>query len=387
MDRETLAKRLLAEFEWLHSHPELSYAEFETTAHIRAALLEAGIAVLDTPLATGLVAEIHGGRTGATVALRADIDALPINEESGVAYSSIHEGRMHACGHDFHTSGLLGAALLLQERRKNLAGAVRLLFQPAEEVSGGAAGMIAAGGLDGVEEIYGLHVMPNLKSGVVAVTEGATFAATLKFSIRIQGKGGHAAMPELCADPIVAAAALISSAQTIVSRNTGPFESVVVSCTHIEAGTAWNIIPDTAFIEGTIRALGTEKCAAASEKLNAVCRGTEKAFNVTIAYTPENDAPSTNNDAILCDFIRNVAADSGYQVTAFQPTMGGEDFALYQQKVPGVFFCFGVESPYALHHPKFTAKTDNLAAAALLLARIAEQALERLAAGSRRPVR
>jgi amidohydrolase len=215
----------------------------------------------------------------------------------------------------------------------------------------------------------------------VAVKDGATFGSTARFAISVQGKGGHAAMPELCKDPLVAAAALVCAAQTVISRNTNPFDTAVLSFTRIESGSAWNIVPDTAFIEGTIRGLGEGNCKRAAEQLERMCGGIALAYNVSIDFKPEFDSPSTNNDKTLCDFLWKLAEGNGYEVEEFTPTLGGEDFAYYQKRIPGVFFCFGVDSPFGLHHPKFQAKTDMLFQAARLMALIAESALARLAQG------
>ncbi|MDR2521251.1 MAG: amidohydrolase [Spirochaetaceae bacterium] len=381
MRDDDLRERLQSEFEWLHQHPELSGAEFETTRHIRAALEAAGVPVLDTGLATGLVAEIRGRGAdtgGTTVALRADIDALPITEETGLPHRSRAEGCMHACGHDFHTSALLGAALLLAENRATLPGTVKLIFQPAEESSGGAAQVLATGALEDVREIYGLHVMPNLASGVIAIKEGATFAASAKFTVDLRGTGGHAAMPEQCKDPVLALAALIQAAQSIVSRRTSPFDAVVVSFTHIEAGRTWNVIPAAACAEGTIRALGTERCEQAARELERLCAGIASAYDVEIVPRVIPDTPATNNNSALCDFARETARATGCRVIEFTPIMGSEDFALYQQRIPGVFFCAGVQSPFPLHHPRFLADTAALPQCARLLALLAERALHRL---------
>ncbi|MDR2468822.1 MAG: amidohydrolase [Spirochaetaceae bacterium] len=366
-------------FRWLHSHPELSTAEFETTAYLRAALEAASIDVLNTGLATGIVARLNGGQPGQCVALRADIDALSIHEASGLEYASCNIGVMHACGHDFHSAALIGAALLLKERRQKLQGDVVLVFQPAEEASGGAATVLKTGVLDEVREIYGLHVAPNYPSGVVALKAGGTFAAVLAFNIKITGTGGHAALPHQSRDPITATAALITSAQSIVSRNCDPFDAVVLSFTHIAAGTTWNVIPGEALIEGTIRALSVEKAQFVADRLCELCAGIKLTHNLDAAINWWMDAPATNNNRDLTRFAAETAQGLGLNVTEYTPTMAGEDFALYQQKIPGVFINFGVDSPHGLHHPAFNAHTTHLGSAAELLAALAEKALIRLA--------
>ena len=380
-----LQNELLEYFLWFHKHPELSYAEFDTTKRIKEILTEFGIEILNTNLKTGLVAIVRGENSSAingkgtikTVALRADIDALPVQEESGVNYASVKSGCMHACGHDFHLTALLGAAKILHNNRGALIGNVKLVFQPAEEVSGGAAKVMESGALDDVSEIYGMHVGPESENGIIAISPGATFASTTYLKITVNGRGGHAAMPHICIDPVVASAQLIQAAQTIVSRSTNPAERVVVSFTHIEAGKAWNIIPPQAFIEGTIRTLGTENAKQTVARLKDICKGIEIASGCTINFEAAQDSPSTNNDPALCEFTIATARALGFKYAPFVPTMAGEDFAVYQEKIRGVFIGFGVESPHALHHPAFAANTSGLGRAAELLAAIAEGALKR----------
>ncbi|GHU44291.1 hydrolase [Spirochaetia bacterium] len=374
-----LQAELLEYFLWFHKHPELSYAEFNTTKKIKEILTSLGIEIINTNLKTGLVAIVRAENNSAaakkTVALRADIDALPVQEESGVSYASQTPGCMHACGHDFHITALLGAAKILHDKRGTLGGDVKLVFQPAEEASGGAVQVMETGALDDVSEIYGMHVGPESENGIIAISPGATFASTTLLKITIAGKGGHAAMPHLCIDPIVAAAQLIQAAQTIVSRSTNPADRVVVSFTHIEAGKTWNTIPPSAFIEGTIRTLGTEKAKQTAARLNDICKGIGIASGCTINLEERRDAPSTDNDPALCEQAAATARALGFRTEPFVPTMAGEDFAVYQEKIRGVFIGFGVESPHALHHPAFAAQTSELARAAELLAAIAEDAL------------
>jgi amidohydrolase len=250
---EELQNKLTGYFQWFHRHPELSKKEFQTTARIREILLEYEIdEITDTSLSAGLVAVLRGKPGGKTVALRADIDALPVTETTGLPYASETPGVMHACGHDFHLTALLGAAILLAGGWEKLNGNVYLIFQSAEESAEsvtGARELLATGALDTVNEIYGLHTAPALEPGIVAVGPGALYAAVALFHILIKGKSGHAAMPHLAADPIPALASVISQAQTIVSRGTDPFEAVALSITHVEAGTAWNVIPGEAMLE------------------------------------------------------------------------------------------------------------------------------------------
>jgi amidohydrolase len=231
MDINSLQEILIEHFKWFHKNPELSFAEHKTTQRIKTILQEHGIEIIPTPLETGLVARIDGTLNAVqkTVALRADIDALPIQEETGLHYRSENAGCMHACGHDFHITALLGAAILLHEKRAEFSGTVKLLFQPAEELSRGAENVMQTGALDDVDEIYGLHVLPELDAGTVAVSPGAAYAGVGLFKITVTGKGGHAAIPQLTIDPVIICARIITDVQTIVSRNIDPF--------------AWDIYP------------------------------------------------------------------------------------------------------------------------------------------------
>ncbi|MDR0877999.1 MAG: amidohydrolase [Treponema sp.] len=386
-----LQKTLEEYFKWFHRHPELGNEEKETTAHIRDILTAAGVEILDTSLKTGLVAQISGTKSDSqsksqngqqktpVVALRCDIDALPIDEASGVAYASENPHCMHACGHDFHITSMLGAALLLTQEKENLTGTIKLLFQPAEEGGGGAKQVLDSGVLDDVEEIYGLHVAADLEKNVIAVRPGATHAAVGSFKIVIRGKGSHAAYPHLSNDPLVASAAIITAAQTIVSRNTSPFEQAVVSITHVEGGSAWNVIPSEVLIEGTFRAFSEEKLNYLSERLAQICEGIGISYGLQVDYAWKRYTIATNNDPALAEFAAQTARDLGLTVIEGEPGMGGEDFALYQQKIKGVFWNIGVASPNGLHHPGFVANLEPLSTAAGLLARLGKGALERLA--------
>ncbi|MDR2134215.1 MAG: amidohydrolase, partial [Treponema sp.] len=345
MDRVSLQQKLEQHFRWFHQHPEPGNGEIETTARIREILHEAGIEVLDTGLKTGLVARIPGTgrfpRDGAApgtktgkpvIALRCDIDALPLTECSGLSYASQRPGFMHACGHDFHLTALLGAALLLSEEGEELAGTVKLLFQPAEEGGGGAKQVLDTHVLDDVDEIYGLHVSPETAPGIIGVSPGPTHAAVGAFKIVVTGRGGHAARPQDTLDPIPAAAWLVGAAQTIVSRNTDPFDNSVVSFTRLEAGSTWNVIPETALLEGTFRAFTDEKLARTGRRLEEFCRGAAESFGLRIDFDWTMNTSAVDNDPALSKFTAETAESLGFSVVPCTPGMGGEDFALYQKR-------------------------------------------------------
>ena len=372
-----LQDKLEQYFKWFHQHPEPSNGEFETTARIREILQEAGIEIVETTLKSGLVARIEGSKSP-VVALRCDVDALPIKEASALPYSSLKDGFMHACGHDFHMTSLLGAALLLNEEKEALKGTVKLIFQPAEETGNGAKQVLDSHILDDVSEIYGLHVEASHKSGFIGISPGATNAAVGVFSMLIKGKGAHGASPHCAHDPIIAAAQLINASQVIISRNTDPFDQAVLSFTHVEAGNTWNVIPEQAFLEGTIRAFTVEKLSCIAKRLDEFCRATEKAMEVNIDFKYLVDTIATDNDPALSVFAAKVAEDLGLTVIPTQRIMAGEDFALYQKKIPGLFWTIGVNSPEGLHNPGFIADITQLSKASLLLKALAHQSLERL---------
>ncbi|MDR2795326.1 MAG: amidohydrolase [Spirochaetaceae bacterium] len=379
MNGGNLQEQLFAWFQWFHRHPEPSGAEHETTARIREILRGIGITVIDTPLQTGLVARVDGKSEGPVVALRCDIDALPIEEHSGLSYSSGNAGYMHACGHDFHLTAMLGAAALLDRRREALKGTVKLVFQSAEETGVGAKQVLETGVLDDVREIFGLHVDDSRAPGVFSVSAGPVSAAVGGFRAVIRGKGGHASVPHECIDPVSAAGQLIVAAQTIVSRSTDPFDKVVVSITHVQAGNTWNVIPQEALLEGTIRTLGTDQFKTVAERLGRICGGVDRISGAVTEYIWQCGAPSVDNDAALADFAAKTAESLGLTVMPAIPNMGGEDFALYQQRIPGVFFTVGVGSPQTTHHPGFRANPSPLGAAAGFLAELGIRSLERTA--------
>ena len=363
------------EYEWLHRHPEIALQEIQTTEHIKKFLLDHDIELLDLPLATGVLAVIRGKKAHPVAALRADIDALPLQEETGLPFASQCPGMMHACGHDFHTASLLGAALLLKERQNELEGTVKLLFQPAEESASGAEKVLATGLLDDVDVIFGLHVRADSIPGTIYIKTGADHAAVDRFLIDIKGNGAHAAHPNLGTDPIVAAAALILGFQTVVSRNVDPMNQAVVSITRMESGTTWNIIPGTAQLEGTVRTFDDGTRTLVKSRLEAISAGIGLSYGAEINFSWVSGMPATDNDAALVAFVRKTAADLGLPVEELVASMGGEDFSIYQQQIPGAMWQIGVGSNYFLHHPKFSVDRSALPKAARLAAALGEQIL------------
>lgn len=370
---ENIKAYIEGEFQWFHRHPELSYEEVETTKRIRASLERTGIRILDLHLKTGLVAEVGEGET--VVALRADIDALPIEEQTDLPYRSESAGRMHACGHDFHTSSVLGAALLLKKREKDLKGRVRLFFQPAEEAPGGAKVLMEAGALQGVSAIFGLHVSPLLEVGTVGIREGAVTAAVDRFVFRFRGKGAHAAYPQRGVDPIPLAAAFIQAVQTVVARNLDPFSAGLVSVTHVAAGNTWNVIPEEALVEGTTRSMNAEERALIRERICALAEGLAAAHGAEAATDWYEGPPATANDAFWTAFAKRTAEGRKLQVVPAPMALIGEDFAFYQERTPGTFLLVGTGLAPALHNPGFHVDPAALAPTAHYLAALAQGAL------------
>ncbi|MCM3741736.1 amidohydrolase [Oceanobacillus luteolus] len=344
----------------LHQYPELSTKEFETTKFIQKELEEIGINIRKTGLRTGVFAQIEGASPGPTIAIRADIDALPIHEKTGLPYASKIKGVMHACGHDFHTAALIGAASLLKKNQNKLRGNIRFLFQPAEEIGGGAEQVINDGQLQGVEAIIGIHNKPDLPVGTIGLKAGALMASVDRFHIKVAGKGSHAAIPQNGKDPILAASQIVTALQSIVSRNVSPLESAVVSVTRITGGSTWNVIPSEVILEGTTRTFNHQIREEIIEKVNTIVENTARAYSgeASIEWFP--GPPPLVNDAETIDILREAAQERGLRVVKPQPTMGGEDFAFYQQQIPGAFVFFGTNGNEEWHHPAFTVDESAL---------------------------
>lgn len=375
---EPLAQFVQAFRHDMHQYPELSNQEFETTRKICAELEKEGIRILDLPLKTGLVAEIGSPEAEPLVVVRADIDALPIEEESGVAFSSHHQGVMHACGHDFHTSAALGAAILLKRAESELKGRVRILFQAAEETGLGAPDVIATGALDGATAIFGIHNDPTLPVGVIGGKDGALTAGVDRFEIKIAAKGCHAAKPHEGNDPIIIVGQLIGAVQTIVSRNVPSDNNAVVSITQVHSGSTWNVIPDTAYLEGTVRTFSAEARDLIEQRFRQIVAGIASTYGAEIELLWHAGPPSVVNTPRWVEFSLQVASDEGFEARRVEASPIGEDFSFYQQKLPGTFMMVGSGGPYALHHPKFRVDDRALFPTAHYLYSVARKSLEHL---------
>ncbi|MCB4977658.1 amidohydrolase [Streptococcus mutans] len=344
---------------YLHQHPEISENEFETTAFIKKHLKDLGIEPLDYPLKTGVIAEIGSGQP--IIALRADIDALPIIEKTGLAYAS-KNGAMHACGHDFHQTSLLGAAQILKEREAEIKGTVRLIFQPAEENFQGAYQVIEAGGIEGVSAIIGYHNNPHLKPGQIGLRSGAIMAGVEQFEVTVAGISAHAARPDLGVDAVLAITTMIHNLQQIVSRTVSPFDSAVLSVTHIDVGTTWNVLPAKGFFEGTIRTFDPKIRLAVINKFTKIVETTAEQFGAQVSIQWGNSPKVTYNDATLTPLIFENSKTFA-QVIETLPSTGGEDFAAYQEKIPGVFAFVGsngADNAPDWHHDDFIVKDEAL---------------------------
>ena len=358
----------------LHQNPELSLQEVATTARIRDWLQSGGLPLLPYELTTGAVTEVGSGDK--IIALRADIDALPIEEATGLPFRSQNPGVMHACGHDIHTSVMLGAALLLKEREAQLPGRVRILFQPAEESFGGAKTLIRAGALDGVSAIFGMHNEPNLPVGEFATRGGPFYANVDRFVIRITGKGAHAARPHEGNDAIVLASQLVTALQSVASRNVNTLDSVVLSVTRIAGGNTWNVLPESVELEGTLRTHRTEVQQNVKARVGEIAAGFASAFSAQINITWYAGPTALVNDEHWAGFATSVAREAGYETRHAELHMGGEDFAVYLQNIPGAFVSIGSNSPFGLHHPAFNPDEALIEPAARYFAQLAEKALQ-----------
>lgn len=378
MQKAELQAILTAYRRELHRWPELSLQEAATSSRLKKFLRENGVTPLELPLPTGVAAEVRGALPGPVIALRADIDALPVTEQTGLEFASQNAGVMHACGHDVHMTALVGAAALLAQRRERLRGTVRLLFQPAEEAAHGAQWFAAQPGvLDNVQAIFGLHNKPDLPVGTIGVKNGPLMASVDHFIIRITGRGGHGGMPERCIDPIVAGSQLVADLQSLVSRRMSAFDNVVLSVTRFTAGNTWNVIPETAELEGTLRTFQQEARNLAVELLRRACEGAALASGAQVDFWLDEEAalrPLTNN-AELAKLAAATARECGFTVTAAEPNPAGEDFSHYLERLPGCFVWLGSDGPYQWHDPRYIIDEGCLIVGAEFLAALAENVL------------
>ena len=342
----------------LHMHPELSLDCHETAAFVVAKLREFGVDEIHEGIAeSGVVAVIEGRGPGPVTGLRADMDALPMQEETGAEWASTVPGKMHACGHDGHTTMLLGAAKYLAETR-NFAGKAVLIFQPAEETIGGGRIMVEEGIMDrfGVGEVYALHTDPFGALGEFRTRPGPLMAAVDDFEIHLTGTGGHAAYPDSCVDPLPAAAATLQALQTVVSRNTAAIDKLVVSVTQIHGGTAMNIIPETAYLAGTVRSFAPEIRDMAERRIGEIARAQAEVYGGEARVEYRRNYPATVNHEAQTGKAAEIArevAGAGNVVTDLPPEMGAEDFSYMLEARPGAFLFLGQGVGPSVHHPKF----------------------------------
>jgi len=361
----------------LHQHPELSFDCHQTAAFVADKLRTFGVDEIHEGIATsGIVAIIRGRATGATVGLRADMDALPIHETTGAEHASLNPGVMHACGHDGHTTMLLGAAKYLAETR-NFAGTVALIFQPAEEDGGGAEVMRDAGILDqfDISEVYAIHSAPGTALGAFYTTPGPIMAAVDDFFIEIKGEGGHAATPHQTRDPVVAVCGIVQAIQTIVSRNHYALEDLVISVTQIHAGSVENVVPDQARISGTVRTFAPHVREMARRRLQEVVEGQAASYGVAASLFYREGYPATVNEPHRTAFAAEVAAEISQVDAEAGREMGAEDFAFFLEDRPGAYLFIGNGDTAALHHPDYDFDDEAAPYGASFFARIVEKAL------------
>ncbi len=362
---------------WLHRHPELGFECHKTAAFVAEKLRAFGVDEIHEGIATtGIVAIINGQGEGPTMGLRADMDALPMDEITGADYASETPGKMHACGHDGHTTMLLGAARYLAETRR-FKGRVALIFQPAEEGAGGGKVMVDEGIMDRfrIERVFALHNAPGSEVGHLLTRPGPILASADEFRVTVTGVGGHAAQPQQCRDPIMAATAMVQAFQTILSRNTDALDQLVISVATIQGGTAFNIIPDTCSFTGTVRTFRPEVKEMVIARMEEVVGGTAAAFGVSAELDYIRGYPPTVNDAAQVDFAARVAADvvGADAVTPDQPPqMPAEDFSYMLEKRPGAYLNLGQGETASCHHPAYDFDDEIAPIGASFFARLVE---------------
>ncbi len=372
-DVDEIMPGVIADRRYLHTIPEIGLELPRTAAYVTERLKALGVEEIRTGIAiSGITALIHGTKPGAgkVALIRADMDALPILEENDVEYVSQTPGAMHACGHDAHTAMLLGVARILLDRRDQFSGTVKLLFQPAEEGPGGARPMIEEGVLENphVDAVFGLHVAQDLELGKIELRPGPAMANSDRFNVIIQGKGGHGASPHLAVDPVVVAAHIITTLQTVVSREVDPIDPAVVTVGPILAGQANNVIPDTAEMRGTVRSFNPERRQMLAKRVREVIEGVAASFGATATVEYNFGYPATVNDPAMTDLVIAAATEliGEEQVKIADLQMGAEDFSYFLEQRPGCFFFVGTRNEerglsWGHHHPRFDIDEDGMA--------------------------
>jgi amidohydrolase len=368
---QQIEKEMIAWRRDFHQHPELSFHESRTAKVISNFLRQYGLEVREAVHGYGVMGDLKGPTPGPVIAFRADMDALPIQEETGLAFASKVPGVMHACGHDGHMAALMGAAQVLSSMREHIKGTIRFIFQPAEELTpGGALGLIEAGVLEGVDAIFGVHLWSELPTGTFYTTLGPMMAASDKFKIEISGQGGHGAMPHKTVDTLLVASHLVMAAQHIVSRQVNPIESGVLSFGVSRSGTAFNVIPDKAELEGTARSFSPEVRDLLQHRLEETAKSIGGLYGAKIEIQYERGYPAVINHEkearISLEEAEKVFGRN--QIGFMPPNMAGEDFSYYLQKIPGAFCFIGAEDPsqsvYPHHHPRFQIDEKSITLAA-----------------------
>lgn len=362
----------------LHSEPELSFEEVKTTAFVCAYLDELGIPYRKTE-PTGVIAEIKGTSGGKTVALRGDMDALSVEQlNTHVPYASKIEGKMHACGHDAHTSMLLIAAKALSDVKDELPGNVRLLFQPAEEIAQGAKAMVDQGAMDGVDNVFGIHIWSQMPTHKVSCTPGPSFAAADIFKVHFTGKGGHGAMPQDCIDAALVASSFVMNVQTVVSRTIDPQQAAVLTVGKMEVGTRFNIIAENALIEGTVRTFNQDVRDQIETSISQYAKSVADMYGATAEVEYIRGTQPVINDEESANLVQQVAAEAFGPDVVYdeKPTMGAEDFSFFLDKAPGSFALVGSGNPekdteWSHHHGNFDIDEDALITGAELYAQYA----------------
>jgi hippurate hydrolase len=372
---ENFGEKLVALRRDIHREPELGFGTEKTAGKVLAALEGLPLDVETGVAENGIVATLEGEGDGPTVALRADMDALPILEDTGLPFASETEGKMHACGHDGHTTMLVGAAHALSGIRDRLGGNVKFIFQPAEEGGGGGKVMVDEGVADGVSSIFALHLWPGLPFGKIATKAGPIMAAADAFEMEVRAMGSHGAMPHLGSDAIAIAAQIVTALQTIVSREVDPVEPAVLTVGEIGAGTAFNVIPDRAHLGGTVRTLNADLREKMPGRMEELARGIARGMRGDIDLDYTFSYPITVNDEAAANLALDVAEDlvGGESVLELpSPSMGAEDFSYFLQSLPGAFIWLGIgEDASGLHTPKFAFDEDILPRGSALLAALA----------------